>query len=208
MARALLSSAVNVNPERLFWLQDNNQNRITTETMKMNRWLLLAATAAGLCLATTQSFAQNDQANQGPPRRGNFDPAQMRERMMSRLKDQLEITDDGEWKAIEPLIEKVIDARGAAMSGMRGMFGPPRRQNGDTADPAARRGMFGQTSAESDALQKAIDAKASNSELKAAIAKYAEYRKAKQAELEKAQADLLKVLTVRQEAIATLNGLL
>jgi hypothetical protein len=68
--------------------------------------------------------------------------------------------------------------------------------------------MFGQTSAESDALQKAIDAKASNSELKAAIAKYAEYRKAKQAELEKAQADLLKVLTVRQEAIATLNGLL
>ena len=57
-------------------------------------------------------------------------------------------------------------------------------------------------------MQKAIDGKASNSEMKAAIAKFQEARKAKQAELEKAQADLRKVLSVRQEAIATANGLL
>jgi hypothetical protein len=35
-----------------------------------------------------------------------------------------------------------------------------------------------------------------------------EARKAKQAELEKAQTNLRKVLTTRQEAIATANGLL
>jgi hypothetical protein len=57
-------------------------------------------------------------------------------------------------------------------------------------------------------LQKAIDGKASNSEMKAALARYQEARKAKQAELEKSQAELRKVLTVRQEAIATMSGLL
>jgi hypothetical protein len=59
-----------------------------------------------------------------------------------------------------------------------------------------------------EALQKAVDGKASQAELKTAIARYQEARKAKQAELEKAQADLRKVLTVRQEAVAVLEGLL
>jgi hypothetical protein len=44
--------------------------------------------------------------------------------------------------------------------------------------------------------------------MKAALAKYIESRKAKQAELEKAQAALRAVLSSRQEAIAALNGLL
>ena len=175
----------------------------------MNRWLVTAGVAAVLCGGVNQSWAQDEGSNQGPLRRGNFDPAQMRQRMIERLKEQMEVTDDTEWKAIEPLIQSVMDARTATMGGMgRGMFGPPRR-GGDTGDQNTRRGPFGQTpSPEAEALQKAIDAKASNSELKAAIAKYAESRKAKQAELEKAQADLRKVLTVRQEAIATVNGLL
>ena len=45
-------------------------------------------------------------------------------------------------------------------------------------------------------------------EIKAALDKYLASRKAKQAELEKAQENLRKVLTARQEAIAALNGLL
>jgi hypothetical protein len=133
----------------------------------------------------------------------------MRERMMDRYKEQLEVTDDAEWKAIQPLVQNVMEARMASMSGMgRGMFGATRR-TGDNGDQSTRRGPFGQaTSPEAEALEKAIDAKASNAELKAAIAKFTEYRKAKQAELEKAQAELRKVLSVRQEAIATANGLL
>jgi hypothetical protein len=63
-------------------------------------------------------------------------------------------------------------------------------------------------SPEADALQKAIESKASNSEMKAALAKYQEARKAKQADLETAQVNLKKVLTVRQEAILTSRGLL
>jgi len=180
--------------------------------MKLNRWMVATGMAATLAFGVNRSLAQDDQGNQPPPRRFNFDPAQMRERIMERVKEQLEITDDGEWKAIQPLVQAVMDARMASMNGLGGrmMFGGgPRRPNAENTDQAVRRGPFGQPpSAEAEALQKAIDAKASNGELKAAITKFNEYRKAKQAELEKAQAELRKVLTVRQEAIATANGLL
>lgn len=63
-------------------------------------------------------------------------------------------------------------------------------------------------SPEEEALQKALDAKASNADLKAALAKFVAARKQEQANLEKAQAELRQVLSVRQEASATLAGLL
>lgn len=184
--------------------------------MKLNRSLLLSGAAALLCLGAGQTgFAQQDNAG-GPPGRRNFDPAQFRQRMMDNLKEQLEVTDDTEWKAMEPLVQAVMDARMSSMAGMgRGMFGGPRRRGADggggnnSGDQPQRRGPFGQPpSPEAEALQKAIDAKAPKAEIKAALDKYVASRKAKQAELEKAQEDLRKVLTSRQEAIATLNGLL
>jgi len=187
--------------------------------MKMNRWLIAAVTAA-VCLGSWQLYAQDNNpppaaqdAPGGPPGgpgRRNFDPAQMQQRMMERTKEQLEITDDADWKAVQPLVQKVMDIRRETMAAMgRGMFGRGPR-GGDNAQPnqQARRGMFGTPMPEAEALQKAIDSKASNSEMKAAIAKYHEARKAKEADLEKAQADLRKVLTVRQEALATISGLL
>ena len=130
---------------------------------------------------------------------------------MDRYKTQLEITDDAEWKAIQPLVQKVRDARQAAASDLgRGMFGRPNRGGGNQpSDQNQPRGGFGGTpNPDADALQKAIDSKASGTEMKAAVTKYQESRKAKVADLEKAQAALRAVLSVRQEAIATLNGLL
>ena len=44
--------------------------------------------------------------------------------------------------------------------------------------------------------------------MKVAIARFQDARKQKQAEMEAAQANLRKVLSVRQEAIATASGLL
>ena len=89
------------------------------------------------------------------------------------------------------------------------MFGR-RGRGGDTGgDQGGRRGgFFGQPSPEAEALTRAIEGKASNAELKAALAKFVEARKVKQAELEKAQTELRKVLSLRQEAVATQNGLL
>lgn len=180
--------------------------------MKLNKFLAIAGMAAMLGLSANTVMAQGAPGAPGGQRqRGNFDPAQMQERMMDRYKETLEITSDDEWKAMQPLVQKVLQARMGAMQGMaRGFMGRPR--GGDTQAQAQGnrpRGMFGQEpDAATQALEKAVDAKASKAELKAALVKYNEARKAKQAELEKAQNDLRNVLTARQEALATLNGLL
>jgi len=191
--------------------------------MKLSKCMMMAGMAALLSLGTNQLLAQDNNSNSsgggqnggGRGGRGNFDPAQFQQRMMEGLKDRLEVKDDAEWKALEPLIQKVMDARRDSMSGMgRGMFGARGgrggNDNGNNNNDRGSRGggFFGTPSPEAEALQKAIDNKAPNSEIKAALAKYIESRKAKQADLEKAQAELRKVLTTRQEAIASLSGLL
>ncbi len=59
-----------------------------------------------------------------------------------------------------------------------------------------------------DALQKAIEAKASPDEIKAKLARVRDARKEKEAKLEKAQESLKEVLSVNQEALAVTMGLL
>ena len=61
---------------------------------------------------------------------------------------------------------------------------------------------------ESDALRAALEAKAPAQEIKNLLAKLREARKANEAKLEAAQEELKKVLNVRQEAVAVMNGLL
>lgn len=184
--------------------------------MKLNQVLKMLSLAAVLAVAAQTVTAQeggdrprrnregqNNNEGGGGGGRGNFDPAEMRQRMMERTREQLEITDDKEWQAIEPLVAKVGEARMASFSG-RGFGG----RGGGPGGQGGGRAGFGQPNPTAEALQKAVDAKASNAETKAALEKFVADRKAKQAELEKAQANLRKVLTPRQEAIATLNGLL
>jgi len=141
---------------------------------------------------------------------GRFDPAQR----MEQYKTDLEIKDDTEWKAIQPLIQKVMDSQRAVvadrMRGVFGRFGGGDRGGDNNSGDQGQRNRFGggEPSPEADVLQKAIDSKAPNSEIKAALAKFLEARKAKEAALEKAQAELRNVLSPRQEAIASLRGLL
>jgi hypothetical protein len=183
------------------------------QMMKTKNWLVVAGLAAALCSASNVGMAQQDNGPGGRPGRGPFDPAQFRQMIMDRAKEELEVTNDDEWKALEPLVQKVMDARMQSMGGMgRGMM-RPRRNPDDQGGGAGggggmRRGPFGEPSPEQEALQKAIDAKASKAELKAAIAKFVDARKAKEEQLKAAQDELRKVLTTRQEAIATANGLL
>jgi hypothetical protein len=182
---------------------------------KLSNLLLTTAAALVLGLNVSQAQTQDDQNNgrqrQGRNRQGqgNFDPAQFQQRMMDRYRERLEITDDAEWKAIQPLVQNVVDSRMALGTGGRGAFGRGARRGGDgnSADTTQRRNP-GQANPAADALRKAIDGKASATEIKAALTKYNAYRKEKQAELEKAQAALRAVLTSRQEAIASLSGLL
>lgn len=96
--------------------------------------------------------------------------------------------------------------RDARFGGMGRVF---RNRGGGQGGPGGGRGNFGQQpNPDADALQKAIDDNAPSSQIKDLLAKYQASQKTKQAKLTAAQADLRKVLTVKQEAQATLLGLL
>lgn len=177
---------------------------------QLKKVLALAAVAAALGFANANVSAQG------------FDPEQMRQRMMERYREQLEVKSDDEWKLISERIEKVTNARRDVMGfgggGFGGMFGPGRGgrdrggdgNNNNQGGGERRRGggFFGEPPAEATALRTAIENKASADEVKAKLAKYRDARKAKEAELAKAQDELKKVLSVRQEAAAVVAGLL
>ncbi len=183
--------------------------------MKLNRILTLCAVTAALAFTTGSLLAQDNNAapsgDQGGQRRnrqggGNWDPAQMQQRIMDRVQEQLGFTNDTEWDAVKPLVQKVMDARrDVGFGGMGRMMGG-RNRGGDQGGNN-RGGMFGQASPEQEALQKAIDDNAPAAQIKDLLAKYKASQKAKQAKLEAAQADLKAVLTTKQEAEATLLGL-
>jgi hypothetical protein len=151
----------------------------------MKNWLktvLVATALMGCCVTSTQAQQDGQGRGQG---RGNFDPEEMRARMMERTREQFGVTDDAEWKVIEAKITKVNEARRAVGGG----FG-------------------GEPSPEVEDLRKAIEAKAPAAEIKAKLAKVREVRKANEAKLEAAQEDLRKILSVQQEAVAVMAGLL
>jgi hypothetical protein len=182
--------------------------------------ILKKALVAGGCAAML-ALGANTVMAQG---RGNFDPAAFKQRMMDDLRTDWEIKDDAEWNAIEPKLGKVIDARGEVMaSTMRGFGRGGQRRNGggggggggngdDNGGGQRQRqrggGMFGTPSAAAEALQKAVDDKAPTAEIKTKLKAVQDELKDKQAKLVAAQEDLRAVLTPRQEAVATLRGLL
>ncbi len=148
----------------------------------------------------------------GGRQRGNFDPEQMRQMMMTRYREQLGIKDDAEWGIIEGRINKINEARRGTMRGLGGFGGGrgggPGGQGGPGGGPGGRGGWGGQPSPEGEALQRALDGGASADDVKAKLAAYRAAQKQKEAALEKAQDDLRQVLSVKQEATAVLMGLL
>lgn len=173
--------------------------------------LVVTVITATLCVLGNRATAQTNQGGGRQRQRGNFDPAQFQQRMMDRYRERLELTDDAEWKAVQPLIQNVLDARMALRGGGGpGFFGRGGRRGGgdNNASDQGQTRPPRRTNPATEDLQKAIDSKAPAPEMKTALARYQDYRKAKQAELEKAQDALRAVLTARQEAIATVSGLL
>lgn len=198
--------------------------------------MFLGVLAAVLCLGGNSLSVNAQDRPQGG--RGNFDPEQFKQRMMERYREQLEVKDDEEWKLISTRVEKVLDARREVGTGGMGMgMGFPGGRGGRRGGPGGAGGAdagttdaarpapaaddqggrprggggprgFGETGPEVEALQQAIESKASADDLKAKMAKVREVRKAKEAKLEKAQEELRKLLSARQEAAALLGGLL
>ena len=186
----------------------------------MIRSAVLAGVALSVVLGATNLMAQ--QGGGGGRNRGNFDPAQMRARMMERYQTALEAS-DAEWKVIEPLINEVNQKQMATRmarfnrggAGGRGGAQPapgtadrPQRQQG----PQGGRGGFGmnaEPSPEVEALQKALDSKdTSASEIKTKLSALRDSKKKQEKELVTAQEKLRAVLTVRQEASLVMMGML
>jgi len=182
---------------------------------------VLALMVGGLALAQQGGGGgrQRGQGGPGGPGGGNFDPAQMRQRMMDRMKEQLG-ADDAAWKVLEPRLTKVMEAnrqasggRGAMMGmmgGMRGQRGQGGADNGGA--PAQRRGSGPQ--GEQTALDKAMmqlrttieNSAASPEEIKTQLTAVRQAREKAKQDLAAAQADLKKILTVRQEAVLVEMG--
>jgi len=185
----------------------------TNQTIKkiehsMKIKLAMLAVAAALCVSGGTLLAQ-DNGGGGGGRRfggGNFDPAQFQQRMMDNIKDQLGFTNDTDWNAVQPLVQKVFDARREASANMFRAFGRRNRGGGDNGGGGNRFGR--QPNPDAEALQQAIDSNAPASQIKTLLDKYRASEKQKQAALEAAQENLAKVLNQKQEAQAVLMGLL
>lgn len=194
-------------------------NNNTQLILIMKKTILLTAIlsmAATMLLMPTQATAQDRGPGRGGFDRRNFDPERMRERIMERYREEFEVKDDAEWEVIEERVAAVMEARREAnMGGGFGRLfgrGPGGRGPGGPGprdDDRGERRRFGPEPApEVEALEKAVESNASADQLKEAMAKVREAREAKEANLDKAQDDLRKLLSVRQEAKAILLGLL
>ena len=146
--------------------------------------------------------------------RGSFNPQEMQARMLAGLRERMEVKDDEEWKLISERIAKVAELRRSAPGGAGMMMmgrgpggggpgGPGREEGGG-------RGGFrpGGGSSEMTALASALRDKLPDAEIKSRLERLRDQRKDSEAKLARAQEDLRAVLTMRQEAMAVMAGLL
>ena len=168
--------------------------------------VLVILMASGMAFAQPQGGqgqrGQRGQGGQGM--RGNFDPAQMQQMMMTRMQEQLGMTET-EMKAIQPLLTKVMDLRremgGRGMMGMMGRGG--RGGRGGDQDTATLTGLA-KIQSELRALTESDSA--SSTAIKAKLTEYRKAREKIQQDLAAAQANLIKVLSAKQEAILVMMG--
>jgi hypothetical protein len=123
-------------------------------------------------------------------------------RAMTKLREQLEVTDDAEWDVIAERIANLTELRRTlgASAGGRGAIAGDKVKPAGRADRSARQ--------EQDALRTAVRDKLPDAEIKARLARAHDVHRQNEAKVEKAEEELRAVLTVRQEAVAVVAGLL
>ena len=132
------------------------------------------------------------------------DAADAESPILTRLRKRLEVTDDAEWAVIAARITKVEELRRPVAPAGNGA-----RDLAATGDKVKRNARAGASAnPEFDALRAAVVDQSTDAEIKARLARAHEVYQQREAQLEKAQADLRAVLTVRQEAVVVMFGLL
>lgn len=135
-----------------------------------------------------------------------FDPAQMRQMMEQRTREQLGAT-EAEWKTLGPRVMKVEELN-RQLSGSRGgmAFGGGRR--GDQPGAGQEAKMTALEKASQQLRASLRNESTSPEEIKKQLATLRTAREAAKKELAVAQQDLRKTVNVRQEAQLVLMGLL
>ena len=122
-------------------------------------------------------------------------------RNLERLRDQLGVEDDAEWAVVLERINRVNEARSGLWKGSAG---------GKPTPSGAKKGERSSRSAnpEQDSLRYAVRDNLPDAEVKSRLARARHVHEQAETRLQQAQSDLRAVLTIRQEAIAVLAGLL
>lgn len=170
---------------------------------------LILAAVLGLAMAGSTGYAQQGGGpGGGGPGGGNWDPQAMRERMEQRMKESLGITNDEEWKALQPKLQKVQTLQFQAMAGRGGMFGGGRQRGGGQGGPGGDQ-MQSPVATASRELRETLDNKDSTPEqIKAKLTALRDARAKAREELTAAQNELKELLTARQEAALVAQGTL
>jgi hypothetical protein len=177
----------------------------------------LGALASALLISVSSSalLAQNAADDASKRRRSSDESGRrggsaedMQARLMNSLRERLEVPDDEEWKIISERLGKVMELRRSAGGPLAGVGAFAGRGQPGGGDNSRGRGSRPGGSPELAALQSAIRDKLPDAEIKSRLERLRENRKANEAKLSKAQEELRAVLSVRQEAVAVVFGLL
>ena len=131
------------------------------------------------------------------PERANF-----QDRQLERTKRELGVTDE-EWTAIEPKVKKVMELSSEVNT--RGMAMMSRMRPGQGGDEAKESELQKASTQLREVLQKEDSAP---EDITAKLTAYRAAKKAAEKELAVAQAELKKVLNIRQEAKLVMMGTL
>jgi hypothetical protein len=152
--------------------------------------------------------------DRGGERRGGFDPAAMRQGMMDRIKEQMGVTNEDEWKVIQGKLDPVMTKRMEAAGGMGGGF---RFGRGGGGGGAGGRGGDDNNDRPRSAVEQASrdlrttleNKDATEDQVKEKLTAFREARDKARSELTAAQKELKEILAPgRQEAVLVQYGFL
>jgi hypothetical protein len=188
---------------------------------------VVAVSIVGLLLVS-QSLSQpqqrgqrgDAQGRQRPQMQGGqFDPQRMRQMMDQRMKEMFGATDQ-EWTILGPRVTKVQELSREVGGGGRGgmMFGPMGRRGGPQGGPQNGRqgGRQGMPAREQTEVEKASEqlrtllenTSASPEQIKSQLIVLRSAKEKAKQQLAVAQKELRQVITLRQEALCVMMGIL
>lgn len=140
-----------------------------------------------------------DDAPPAKPAKANAGDAETR--LMTRLRDQMEVTDEEEWSVIAERIKAVDELRRTLGTGGRTSLALNEK-----IKPNAKAAAAAQP--EQEALRAALGDRLPDAEIKARLARAHEVYLRNEGRLDQARFELRAVLTIRREAVAVMAGLL